>query len=783
PDELPRQPTSAEVAEITMSLSDPYIVPPRQSGDDEKDPIQVYFAGEYVGGPLDPDLGYTPWTPDEQCLVEIDQNFASVTTATCTLRLTSPAAGTTTAYFWVDENRGEPETNVEADGSEGRYSGPQDCVEANSDTTNGVCVDDASKPGAVAEPDITDVVEITFYAAPANLDCDPQVQTGLVDTATVRPAATAVFDCLVTSPRGEPVPNVIIDGENYADGDERQWDNTGANDPDQSEAPREDSPEAATPQTADYQDDDADTATSGCTTNAEGRCTVTVPPVKAQLGTAMICYWVDGIEGATPDAPDSDEPDTTFERPNNAANEETDGGHCDHEQVDERNPDGLGNAAKRTDLVMVNWEHPLFLKGGIDLQPESQLHRAGETATLTAKAYDQFGDPMANVVVAYEFFRNSPSHPETINTPEEPDETCVTGANGTCSISFTSAKHGDDVVCAWTRQLVGEETKRDDPQVIGNNQLTSEPVCGPDLEGPTDPSADDGKPSPAFDAIDVAYLRWPIPPPPPPPPPPPEPKAVGYWLTGGDGGVFAYGDAAFLGSMGGERLNKPIVGMAATPSGNGYWLVASDGGVFAFGDAGFYGSTGGMHLNKPIVNMAPTPSGKGYWLVASDGGIFAFGDAQYFGSTGDIRLNFPIITMAPTLKGDGYWLVASDGGIFAFGKAPYYGSTGDFPLAEPIATIAPTPTGEGYYLVARNGDIFTFGDASYYGSIDPTTVVRPVVGMGASPTGEGYYLATADGGVFAFGDAEWYGSAGNVPLNGPILGLAVSIKDVARKSQ
>jgi hypothetical protein len=38
-------------------------------------------------------------------------------------------------------------------------------------------------------------------------------------------------------------------------------------------------------------------------------------------------------------------------------------------------------------------------------------------------------------------------------------------------------------------------------------------------------------------------------------------------------------------------LNKPIVGMAATPSGNGYWLVASDGGIFSFGDAVFRGST------------------------------------------------------------------------------------------------------------------------------------------------------------------------------------------------
>jgi hypothetical protein len=32
--------------------------------------------------------------------------------------------------------------------------------------------------------------------------------------------------------------------------------------------------------------------------------------------------------------------------------------------------------------------------------------------------------------------------------------------------------------------------------------------------------------------------------------------------------------------------------------------VASDGGIFAFGDAGYLGSTGGTTLNKPIVGMA-----------------------------------------------------------------------------------------------------------------------------------------------------------------------------------
>jgi hypothetical protein len=51
-------------------------------------------------------------------------------------------------------------------------------------------------------------------------------------------------------------------------------------------------------------------------------------------------------------------------------------------------------------------------------------------------------------------------------------------------------------------------------------------------------------------------------------------------------------------------LNQPIVGMAATDDGGGYWFVAADGGVFAFGDAPFSGSMGSVHLNRPVVGMA-----------------------------------------------------------------------------------------------------------------------------------------------------------------------------------
>jgi hypothetical protein len=46
--------------------------------------------------------------------------------------------------------------------------------------------------------------------------------------------------------------------------------------------------------------------------------------------------------------------------------------------------------------------------------------------------------------------------------------------------------------------------------------------------------------------------------------------------------------------------------MSSTPDGGGYWLVATDGGIFSFGDAGFSGSVGGQPLNAPMTGMAAT---------------------------------------------------------------------------------------------------------------------------------------------------------------------------------
>jgi len=202
----------------------------------------------------------------------------------------------------------------------------------------------------------------------------------------------------------------------------------------------------------------------------------------------------------------------------------------------------------------------------------------------------------------------------------------------------------------------------------------------------------------------------------------------GYALAAADGGVFALGHAGFFGSIGGKRLDRPIVGVATTADGGGYWLVASDGGVFSFGDAHFYGSEGGKPLNKAVVGMAVDPVTGGYWLVASDGGVFSF-NATFSGSLGGTRLDKPIVGMAADPVTGGYWLVAADGGVFSY-HATFAGSLGGTHLAQPIVGMAADLSTGGYWLVAADGGVFCY-DAAYAGSLGGTHLAQPIVGLAA----------------------------------------------------
>ena len=78
--------------------------------------------------------------------------------------------------------------------------------------------------------------------------------------------------------------------------------------------------------------------------------------------------------------------------------------------------------------------------------------------------------------------------------------------------------------------------------------------------------------------------------------------------------------------------------------------------MFSFGDTGFYGSIGGQHLNAPVVGISQTREQRGYILVASDGEVFAIGDAASYGSPREASttpaVSAPPGTLVPDSVGD-----------------------------------------------------------------------------------------------------------------------------------
>ena len=145
-------------------------------------------------------------------------------------------------------------------------------------------------------------------------------------------------------------------------------------------------------------------------------------------------------------------------------------------------------------------------------------------------------------------------------------------------------------------------------------------------------------------------------------------------------------------------LNAPMVGIAPAASGAGYYLAGGDGGVFSFPNTlPFYGSLGGTKLNAPIVGIAVNPKTQGYVLAGSDGGVFTY-NSPFYGSMGGQKLGAPVESVAIDPATQGYWLGAKDGGVFSF-NAPFYGSLGGstYPGGN-----GPTPTAQAIINAAKS---------------------------------------------------------------------------------
>lgn len=206
---------------------------------------------------------------------------------------------------------------------------------------------------------------------------------------------------------------------------------------------------------------------------------------------------------------------------------------------------------------------------------------------------------------------------------------------------------------------------------------------------------------PAADIVDVAV----------------PPAGGGYLLADAEGHVYSFGATEYRGGAESLPLERPISGIAASSRG-GYWLAAEDGGVFSYGDAPSLGSLPGRGVTPaaPVIGIAATPSGQGFWLASQSGEVFGFGDAQPMGSPTGAGVS--VTGIAPTATGRGYWLAAADGQVFAYGDATLHGALDGMPITAPIAGISPTATGRGYQLVGEDGGLYAFGDA-----VDPVSAM------------------------------------------------------------
>ena len=96
-------------------------------------------------------------------------------------------------------------------------------------------------------------------------------------------------------------------------------------------------------------------------------------------------------------------------------------------------------------------------------------------------------------------------------------------------------------------------------------------------------------------------------------------------------------------------------------------MIREIAGVFAFGDAPFVGSGGDMQLPAPAVAVGPHPAGIGYWVALADGRVLPFGVPDFGSASAD--LGDPVVGITVTATGSGYLLVRRSGVVHAAGDA------------------------------------------------------------------------------------------------------------------
>ncbi|MFN2587481.1 MAG: Ig-like domain-containing protein [Actinomycetota bacterium] len=317
----------------------------------------------------------------------------------------------------------------------------------------GVTEADLGETQAGDDADNTDVVAKTWSAGAASrVDCDdatPPDTEHETNPSLSGAASNEMYTCRVTDAAGNPIlTGTFVRAEVIV----------GPNDPDATNGASFDSP--------DY----------SCNTGTDGHCPLTVTQVEGATGTATICFWIGtAAEGQAA---------------------------CGSEAVDEgAAADGSDQPNDAADAVNKTWETRTAATGGVDAEPETDTNNLGETHTITATVYDQFGDPFqGDTTVRFEFFAGSPSDPanDAGNTTATPDRTCTTVNAVTCSITYSQTNTaGTDLICVWTNAA---------PAMLNNN---TNGTCGGEGLGDADDAAGSpDAPAPRNDDVDVVQKVW-----------------------------------------------------------------------------------------------------------------------------------------------------------------------------------------------------------------------------------------------------------------------------------
>jgi len=287
----------------------------------------------------------------------------------------------------IDDTRATPELSctiivgaTTCQVSYSRNNAGQDFIASwvDEDTTNSAGESDVAEgpregtaPGNSTEPDDTDVVDKTWFAAQAAgalLDCDDDDNT---DTETNPAGQPEVYTCRAyREPVGGDTPGVVGD-DTPISGAVIDAEQQGANDPDS----RTFADVANV--TADYN--------PACTTDAAGTCQFTLTPTGNSVGTANLCFWID------------EDNDAEF----SIGGAQQDGGDCDGETATaDEPPTTAGVPGNTTDVVDKTWAtagQPTTL----DAEPENDNNVKGTSHTVTATVRDNFGAPVPNVPVDF----------------------------------------------------------------------------------------------------------------------------------------------------------------------------------------------------------------------------------------------------------------------------------------------------------------------------------------------------------------------------------------------